>query len=92
MSFAHRLQQTWSETSFNSKPHPPLSAGSAKAIESNDIRHTNAAQDVEFIGRQKAKVALEQVEALIAAAEEEGVGPQQLETLRQSMEELRLAL
>ena len=51
-----------------------------------------AAQDVEAIGQEKVQEALEQVAALITTAEEEGVESQQVESLRQSMEQLRRAL
>ena len=51
-----------------------------------------ATQDVEAIGQNKVQEALEQMVALIATAEEEGVESQQVESLRQSMERLRRAL
>lgn len=48
--------------------------------------------DVEVIGRQKVEEALEQLAELLATAQEEGVGTQQAEALRHSMDQLRQAV
>jgi len=72
------------EIKYTKKPSPPVDAATASAGDINS--------DVEIVGAQKVQEALEQVAALIAAAEEEGVDSQQLAGLRQSMEQLRQAL
>jgi hypothetical protein len=73
------------------KPRPPEPKRSTE-MQSSHVGQTSVPHDVEVVGQKKVEEALEQVAALIASAEEEGVEPQQVEALRKSMEQLLRAL
>ena len=68
---------------------PPASKSTNSTKSETGVEDASRGRDAEVVGRQKVEEALEQLAELLATAQEEGVGTQQVEALRHSMDKLR---